>query len=533
MTQIDVGARVGPYEILRKIGTGGMGAVYEALHPTIERRVAIKVLHSDSARSPEMASRFLNEARAVNRIAHPSMVQISDLGQLADGTAYLVMELLVGEPLNVRLKRLGGRLPLTQTLDLGSQIADALSAAHDKGIIHRDLKPENIMVVADPVAPRGERIKVLDFGIAKLAESGMGAGEGTKSSVLMGTPRYMSPEQCRGGGPVDAKSDVYSLGIMMYQLIAGRLPFESKAAGELIVMHITEPPPSLLSLAPDLPPALIPNLVPVIERLLVKSPAARPAMSEVAQQLQALLRLLPSTSAEVLAQVPPPAALPAADATPAVQSVKDNAQLTVPLSTVSDGQTPLHKPLAAAQPIAEPAGGLTATMSADGASTLGQSVGQFRPASRRRILIFAPPTLLAIILLFSLTRAWRPQKSPTDSGVPAPQGRASVPYATAAAGRTKWQLRSEPAGATVVRKADGRELGKTPLWVDAAADGGPLAVELQLAGFLSADFELHPQDEEQRLIRLTAERRPLPARPALSKKKERAKLGKSFFDGID
>lgn len=137
MTNIGVGTRIGPYKILRKIGVGGMGAVFEAVHEAIERRVAIKVLLPQSAESPEVATRFLNEARAVNRVGHPGMVQVSDLGQLPDGTAYLVMELLVGETLGARLQRLGGRLPLPQALDLGSQIADALAAAHAKGIIHR------------------------------------------------------------------------------------------------------------------------------------------------------------------------------------------------------------------------------------------------------------------------------------------------------------------------------------------------------------------------------------------------------------
>ena len=159
---------VGPYRIVRQLGAGGMGAVFEGLHEAIARRVAIKVLHADYNTDKEIVQRLFTEARATNLIEHPSLVQVSDFGQLADGRPYLVMELLKGESLGERLRRLP-RPPLAWVLAVAWQIADALTAAHERGIIHRDLKPDNIMLVPDSVAQGGERIKVLDFGLAKEA----------------------------------------------------------------------------------------------------------------------------------------------------------------------------------------------------------------------------------------------------------------------------------------------------------------------------------------------------------------------------
>ncbi len=327
---------------------------------------------------------------------------------------------------------------------------------------------------------------------------------------------------------------------MMYQLIAGRPPFDSKAAGELIVMHMTEPPPTLLSLAPDLPPSLIPTLVPVIERLLIKSAAARPPMNEVAQQLQALTRQLQSESAEGLKAVSAPVvAVAPPSVTEAAPGAAEGAQLTVQMTPSGDlSQTPKKAAIEPppSDPPAELGSGPTAAMAAETASTLGQSVGQFPVASRRRFLFVAPPAFLVVLFLFIVQQAWRSPKSPKSSAASQAPSSATAPVdaQTSPVKRTKWQLRSDPAGASVVRKADGQELGKTPLWIDSASSGGPLSIELRLAGFVSADVELRQEDEEQRLVHLTAERRmPPSSRLPVAKKKERAKVGKSFFDGID
>ena len=219
-----VDQRIGNYRIVRKIGEGGMGVVYECVHEYIGRRAAVKVLHADFSRNPEMAVRFLNEARATNIVQHPGIVNIFEFDRLPDGSAYIVMDYLDGDSLTQRLARLGGRLELPYAVFLAWQISEALAAAHSKGVIHRDLKPDNIMIVPDPNMPGGERTKLLDFGIAKLTEA---AGiERTQSTALMGTPHFMSPEQCRGAGGVDDRTDVYALGVVLFLMLTGRPPFD-------------------------------------------------------------------------------------------------------------------------------------------------------------------------------------------------------------------------------------------------------------------------------------------------------------------
>lgn len=290
--------QIGPYRLVRKLDEGGMGVVYEAVHETLERRVAIKVLHSEQALSKNAVERFFNEARAVNLIEHPSLVQISDFGRQPDGSAYLVMEFLRGESLGARLRR--GRLATRMAVQVAWQIADALVAVHARQIIHRDLKPDNVMLVPEPVAPSGERVKILDFGIAKLACAGANQ---TSSDVVMGTPAYMSPEQCRGAGQVEPKSDVYSLGVMLFVMLTGRPPFIGEV-GELLAQHMLTAPPAVRSLAPRCP-LILANLV---ERLLTKEKSQRPAMEEVRAELAQVLGALGSSAVQPPFQAPTPPA---------------------------------------------------------------------------------------------------------------------------------------------------------------------------------------------------------------------------------
>lgn len=295
---------IGAYKLLRKIGEGGMGAVYEALQESIERRVAIKILQPEYARDAEITKRFFNEARAANRIDHPSLVQIHEHGHLPEGTAYIVMEYLKGETLAQRMRQLGGRVPERLALQIAWQVATALTAAHDKAIVHRDLKPANLMLVPDPLGPGGERVKVLDFGIAKLvAEAHQGK---TAGSLVMGTPTYMSPEQCRGAGAVDEKTDVYSLGIILFEMLVGRPPFVSAGAGELLGMQLFQPVPSILELAPDVHP----DTAAFTLTLLSKDRSQRPSMREVAQHLAPLT---------LLAGVPKPLPTAASNLLPALE----------------------------------------------------------------------------------------------------------------------------------------------------------------------------------------------------------------------
>jgi serine/threonine-protein kinase len=258
---------VGAYRLLRPIGAGGMGAVWLAEHKALRRRAAVKVLHATFSSQPAIVARFFNEARAATAISDPGIVQIFDFGTHVDGNAYIVMELLDGEALDRRLERLGA-LPVAESLRIMRQVATSLSAAHGCGIIHRDLKPENIFLVRDAEVLGGERAKILDFGIAKLAD---GVGVKTVTSAVMGTPMFMSPEQCRGAGEIDARSDIYSLGCVLFTLLAGRPPFDAAGAGDIIAMHLREPPPRLSSVVAGTPHALDE----LVARCLAKDPAER------------------------------------------------------------------------------------------------------------------------------------------------------------------------------------------------------------------------------------------------------------------
>ena len=304
MSVLIEGQRLGAYRIVRLLGEGGMGAVYEARQEPLDRRVALKTLHADHARNKEFIARFFNEAKVLSQLEHPSIVQVSDFGHTADGTAYLVMEYLRGQSLGHRLRELTAnrkRLPLTTALQVCVQVADVLGVAHEQGIVHRDIKSENLMLVADPVAPGGERVKVLDFGIAKLSKDR--GGVKTATHQMMGTPAYMSPEQCRGAGEVDSQTDVYALGCVLYEMLAGQLPFVAEGAGEIIAMHLFQEPPALLRVAPQVPSAI----ADLVHRMLRKEKAQRPTMKEAAKELANLLskqtgggvahRPLPSVSA--------------------------------------------------------------------------------------------------------------------------------------------------------------------------------------------------------------------------------------------
>ena len=275
--------RVGSYLLVRHLGTGGMASVYEAVHEPEGLRAAIKLLHPDYAKNPDVAARFLNEARAANSVDHPGIVRIYDSGILPDGVAYLSMEYVDGVSLLDRMQKLHGRMSQAHAVQLGQQLALALAALHQRGIVHRDLKPENLTLVADPLVPGGERVKILDFGIAKLAAGTAGPGaEVTRTGMLLGTPTYMSPEQCRGSRSVDAKADVYALGVILYQLLGGQPPFIGSGAADVMTMHLFEQPAPLSTLA-----EVSPRLGRLVHQMLHKSPAERPSMAQGARHCTA------------------------------------------------------------------------------------------------------------------------------------------------------------------------------------------------------------------------------------------------------
>jgi len=277
-----VGKRIGSYVVQRKLGQGGMGVVYEAAHESIGQRTAIKVLHSRLSQDTKISERFLNEARAASIVRHPGMVKVYDHLQLPDGTLCMIMELLEGESLESCLKRMrsrGERMPPERAAEIVRQAASALQAAHQAGIVHCDLKPDNIFLVPDPALPGGERVKLLDFGIAKFLSGAV--AQTTTTDVIMGTPRYMSPEQCLGREGVDSKVDVYSLGVIFYELLAGQRPFDAQNPHALMRQHLNMPPPPLADRAPGVDA----ELCRLVHTMLAKEGSARPSMAMVLELL--------------------------------------------------------------------------------------------------------------------------------------------------------------------------------------------------------------------------------------------------------
>jgi serine/threonine-protein kinase len=252
---LDAGQVIGEYRIETKLGQGGFGTVYRAVHPLIGKVVAIKVLARKFSVDPEMVSRFIAEARSVNQIRHRHIIDIFLFGTLEDGRAYYVMEYLDGEPLDVAIDR-QGKLPLEQALPILRAMARALDAAHGKGIAHRDLKPENIFLVKDPDGDvNATWPKLLDFGIAKLMAADDPNKHKTRTGIPIGTPYYMSPEQCRGKD-VDHRTDYYAFGVVAYQMLTGVHPIDADDYMSIMMKQLTDEPSAPSTLVPELPPGV-------------------------------------------------------------------------------------------------------------------------------------------------------------------------------------------------------------------------------------------------------------------------------------
>jgi serine/threonine protein kinase len=297
--------RIGPYKILRKINTEGSSKLYEAMHEQIQRRAAIKILHRELADDREALRRFLNQARVVNLIDHPSIVSIYEHGQLENGAPYIVMEWLHGETLRERIRRAGASMDATRAMRIARHIASALAAAHAKQVVHRDLKPGSIMLIPDADTPDGERVKVLNFGIAKLATTTVNSSVVTQAGVSMGTPTYMSPEQCRNAREVTERSDVYVLGILMYEMLSGAPPFsDAEGAVRVMMAQMNQDPPPLQNRAPEASA----EVCQLVHRMLAKLPDQRPTAAEVVAILGRHLGLTGSIRMPMFAQPEPPRA---------------------------------------------------------------------------------------------------------------------------------------------------------------------------------------------------------------------------------
>jgi serine/threonine-protein kinase len=267
------GTQIGEYVVERRVARGGMGAIYAARHPVLGRPAAIKIIHAELTGDRALLERFVREAQAVNLIRHPNIVDVFSIGALPDGRTYFVMDWLDGASLAQRLQR-DGRIPLGEAAWILDETAEALATAHQAGVVHRDLKPANIFL-----ARRGGQteVKVLDFGIAKL--SGI-AREQTSTGVLMGTPAYLAPEQARTS-QVDHRADIYALGVVAYEMLAGTRPFAGSSQDSVVGKHIAVEPPSIGDQVSDLPPPV----GALVMSMMAKDPAGRPGLDEVRRVL--------------------------------------------------------------------------------------------------------------------------------------------------------------------------------------------------------------------------------------------------------
>ena len=489
---IQVGATVGNYQVLQKIGAGAMGNVWLAHHPVIGKRVALKVIHAELASNEEMLARFFNEARAVTQIGHENIVDVQDFGQTPDGDNFIVMELLEGASLGDKLKH-EGALSVPRATHIALQLADGLAAAHARGIIHRDLKPDNIFLISRGGDP--DFVKVLDFGLAKLTGPSQAMQHQTKTGSLLGTPHYMAPEQAENVKKVDHRADVYSLGCILFQMLTGRVPFPGEGFGEVLVRHVREPPPLPSRLNPAVPPAL----EKIVLHALAKKPDFRFAsMDDFRQALRDPERFARTLDGQGGLQLTPDAGIPAA-------------------GPVVAGAGP---PPPAPPPPGPRAGQPTPRVSHEAPTMLAQAPD---PQAVQRAAAVAPP------------RRPDPQRvvqpRPAKATVAEPHVRARPPasrgglvvagaaLAVLAAvggwyfllgpgrgGHVAITVVTEPPGAVVL---DGRRvLGTTPLVTRLPRGSAPHTFVVEKDGYLSAQRLVTPREDQSLAVRLMARPRP-------------------------
>jgi serine/threonine-protein kinase len=453
----------GRYFVQKKIGEGGMGVVFAVKHAVIERPLAIKVLKREALRDSATIQRFIQEAKAASRIGHPNIVDVTDFGKTPDGMTYSVMEYVDGTTLSKVIKS-AAPLPAERAVRIASQIARALAAAHGKGIVHRDLKPDNVFIVNDPEVPGGERIKLLDFGIAKLANDDTNDHR-TRTGAVIGTPKYMAPEQCRGV-PVDHRADLYSLGVMMFVLGTGRAPFVGEGSGDVLAAHIHVPPPLMSSLVQGVPPAI----EELVQRLLMKAPSDRLQSAEdIIRTIDAItvqgtnpsVTPLPAMSLPAMPSLPP-----FVTESPTKPTTLSGAAFDKPATAPGAGRqrTVLVAVLAAAA-----VGGVAIALSLQGSQPR---------AAKPYVSSASPPA------------APSPEPEPAAAApepavaepVPAAPPSVTPPAATDPASATvELSIDSTPSGAIILR--DGAQLGVTPFHGTLPKTDAPVKLTLRKSGY--------------------------------------------------
>ncbi len=509
-----IGQTIGNYLVTQKLGEGGMGAVYLAEHPHIGKKVALKVLHAEFASNEDVVLRFFHEAKAVNDIQHPNIVDVIDYGVLQHGTrngdrlVYFIMEYLAGGTLS-QLIRNESPLPPERTFAIALQVADALAASHRCNIVHRDLKPDNIIL-----GQRGRErdfVKLLDFGIAKLTGDQPGSRR-TRAGIVMGTPAYMSPEQCDGRGAVDHRTDIYALGIVLYEMLTGRVPFLGEGYGEILVQHLTQPPARISQFR-----MLPPHVEAVVLKALEKRPDMRyPTMEDVMRALADPVGYVEANGGlqGFARQVLQPAHGPISVITKMPQSPTPHPGSLPPISQIGYSSQ-------FGQP-GYPSGihsGIhhgAAIGAANQPTTLGALAGERPPQPRVfgivAIAVAAVAAIAISIVLLSgggdddnddlaasltadaapdaaLTEATLPPDAPPppDAAPPPPDAAPPPPDAAPPPSDVTFTIRTDPSGATV--KIAGKS-GKTPFQVTLDRDLGKVEYSIELSGYFPRKDEV-------------------------------------------
>ena len=551
---INAGQTFGSYRILNKIGTGGMGAVYLAEHPLIGKKVALKVIHRELAGNKEVVQRFFQEAKAVTRIGHEHIVEIHDFGVTPEGDHFYIMEYLEGKTLASALGH-EGRLEVMRALHVGAQIASALAAAHAAGVIHRDLKPDNVMLIhrlGDP-----DFVKLLDFGLAKMAAAD-GSAVKTAAGVLLGTPQYMSPEACETRG-IDHRTDVYALGILLFQMMTGTLPFDGASMGEILVKQVTQLPPAPRAINPSIPP----SVEQIVLRCLMKQADARfPTMAALREALldpEAYLRASPPIApARSLAPGQAPVDAKTMIAFAAAQQAQKTTigiagalPLPAPAASVVGGDAGVAaartmiagRTIGRAPEMVEPSPPKMNTMRI--ATPVGYSS---RPPRRMWPVVIVVGLLLGLgggavaVAVFGGGRAKREkgqtgqvgekgQTGEKGSAVEAPvvavqKGSAeegSAGSASEAPAMATVEIDSVPPGANVVR--DGKTIGQTPLKIELPVSASAVEIRIERAGFHARTEQVVVKGNLVLQVPLEAIAAPHHARPPVHHRQKQKPVG--------